>query len=209
MIRVMFLRSAFVVFFVLLLYLAFACLQVAKLASPFYESHRAQLLWNPFADKSAEQYEKLEKASAESLRRLEFMTFSQERKRAAALVVQSLREQINLYPYNAQWWGLLVDMEAESKQQSSERTWTMEASLTLGKWNTKYHLAIASYCLDESLALLKYNPALCQQLLNSLPYSQIQRNAHGMGVNYKYLTTRLNELNKQYGLNPSAGGSNE
>lgn len=200
MIRNLVLRGFSLLLVLALLQLAYACFRVSSLDSPFNDAHTLSLVWNPFLDSSAKSYHELQASVVESRRRLEFMTFTQERRREASRILDSLKEQMNLYPFNVKHWAEVVELQAElGLSDPSEQLWSMESALKLGGWNHQYRSAISVRCLDESYVLFKLGGQLCRTLLSNMPYSKLQRNAHAMGVDQKYLKARLVEIEQKYG----------
>ena len=149
-----------------------------------------------FVDQSKQRSLIIDRQSQSLLEPLEFMVWPNTRKHYSSAYSQSLQQQINLQPFNAELWSQLVYAQSEAKLELDQQLWTMRRTFILTRWNLRNRALITRPCVvDYPRIMSDYGETICSELLASLhDEKSVEVLAKQLGVRPQSLLTVLVEL---------------
>lgn len=102
---------------------------------------------------------------------LEFMVWNQERRKLSQELSESLRQRINLDPFNGALWLHLSYLQKDAGVSRADRAWTIERASKLLRWNFNQRSELSYHCISEYHEFRKVSADLCSSIILNLPSS--------------------------------------
>lgn len=124
---------------------------------------------NLYQDNLVPRLAKLESRTQEMRERLEYMVFTKERNQTLRVLLDSLREQINLRPWSPELWLDYSISSAELNLPASERDWSFMTAVKLQRWNQYQRLWLTSRCVSQQVDITSQWRSICTEVLQHFP----------------------------------------
>ena len=199
--KINFLFSLLLAFF-----LVFLSFNLCKLARESYLIGAPPTLIN---NSNTKALTRLSKESQALQSQFEFMVFDKERKQIHQSLIEVLKKQINLSPFDVNLWRQLnywqfVKLSDESNLSIKDKQWTVDVAMRFLDWNQKERRFLITLCIElVSHQAVDVN-GHCRQLFNI----ELQRlGVKAVKRNFNISEELWNRVALHYSL--SLGGDNE
>lgn len=149
-----------------LFYLSYCAWSMSRPADDLRDSR-----FNPFVNSAFVGAEAYEARAKEMRERLEFMTFTRERREATAGLINALQSQLNLNPFDGSLWRELLYLSDGVDLPDKQKEQLLHAALKLQKWNHKEHALLANRCVVREKDYSSTWESHCKNLLTNIPNS--------------------------------------
>ena len=198
MLRNLSIKGLVIIVSIAVILLGIDSLKLSKYKDPELQLAATAKPYSPFFIRDIKEMAEKESLAREHRRRLEFISYKDQRAREAEKILKVIQQKLNLRPFERDFWTELIKMQQIANESPRTRIWSAGNAILIGGWESKFRSNIGLICLEVPPILIEIDPEFCFRELIYLSLSSSQRSLFLQGFDVKQIGLRLDELKGQY-----------